>query len=50
MTGGVSEDVNGTPHWDDNLYMNGGAIFDFTADAVPLMVEELLKKENLSPR
>lgn len=48
MTGGVSEDVNGTPHWDDNLYMNGGAIFDFTADAVPLMVEELLKKENLS--
>ena len=48
VTGGVSEDANGAPHWDDNLYMNGGAIFDFTADAVPVMVEELLKKENLA--
>ena len=48
ITGGVSEDANGAPHWDDNLYMNGGAIFDFTADAVPVMVEELLKKENLA--
>jgi 3-oxoacyl-[acyl-carrier-protein] synthase-3 len=48
ITGGVSEDANGAPHWDDNLYMNGGAIFDFTADAVPDMVEELLKKENLA--
>lgn len=48
ITGSVSEDANGAPHWDDNLYMNGGAIFDFTADAVPVMVEELLKKENLA--
>ncbi len=48
ITGGVSEDANGAPHWDDNLYMNGGAIFDFTADVVPVMVEELLKKENLA--
>jgi 3-oxoacyl-[acyl-carrier-protein] synthase-3 len=27
--------------------MNGGAIFDFTADIVPSMVEELLLKSNL---
>lgn len=48
VTGKVSEDANGTPHWDDHLYMNGGAIFDFTSNAVPAMTEELLKKENLS--
>lgn len=47
VTGKVSEDANGTPQWDDNLYMNGGAIFDFTSDAVPAMTEQLLKKENL---
>jgi 3-oxoacyl-[acyl-carrier-protein] synthase-3 len=28
--------------------MNGGAIFNFTSDAVPVMVENLLKKEQLS--
>jgi len=48
VTGMVTEDENGSSHWDDNLYMNGGAIFDFTADAVPVMVEELLKKESLN--
>lgn len=47
VTGNVSEDVNGNLCWDDHLYMNGGAIFDFTADAVPLMTEQLLMKENL---
>ena len=47
-TGKVSKDTNGTPHWDDYLYMNGGAIFDFTSDAVPAMTKKLLKKENLS--
>ena len=46
-TGRASEDANGTKQWDDHLYMNGGAIFDFTSDAVPAMTEELLKKENL---
>lgn len=47
VTGKVSEDANGTPQWDDHLYMNGGAIFNFTSDAVPAMTEQLLKKENL---
>lgn len=46
-TGSQSIDDNGNPIWDDHLYMNGGAIFDFTADAVPLMTEELLRKEGL---
>lgn len=38
---------NGNTQWDDNLYMDGGAIFNFTSDVVPLMVEQLLKKERL---
>lgn len=45
--GKISEDVNGSPMWHDNLYMDGGAIFNFTSIAVPAMVEQLLEKENL---
>lgn len=44
----VGEDEAGNPIWPNNLYMNGGAIFNFTSDAVPIMVENLLKKEQLS--
>ena len=45
--GKVSEDANGTPIWHDNLYMDGGAIFNFTSEAVPTMVNLLLEKEDL---
>lgn len=45
--GKVSWDTNGAPVWHDYLYMDGGAIFNFTSDAVPVMVEQLLKKENI---
>lgn len=31
----------------DHLYMHGGNVFNFTADVVPDMVEELLKKSGL---
>jgi 3-oxoacyl-[acyl-carrier-protein] synthase-3 len=48
VTGKKDVDENGNTYWDDHLFMNGGAIFDFTADAVPAMAEQLLKKENLS--
>lgn len=48
VTGKMTVDENGNANWDDNLFMNGGAIFDFTADAVPAMTEQLLKKENLT--
>ena len=44
----VGEDEAGNPIWSDNLYMNGSAIFNFTSDAVPAMVEALLKKEQLT--
>ncbi len=32
----------------DHLYMNGGNVFDFTADVVPPMVEELLHKSGMT--
>ncbi len=47
VTGNKTEDENGNVHWDDHLFMDGKAIFDFTSEAVPSMTEELLKKENL---
>lgn len=41
-------DENGTPVSSDYLYMDGKAIFDFTSDVVPPMVEETLKKNGLA--
>lgn len=38
------EDENGTPLSSDHLFMDGKAIFDFTADVVPPMIEETLQK------
>lgn len=43
----VHTDENGTIVSPDNLYMDGGAIFDFTVDVVPAMVEEVLQKNGL---
>ena len=42
----VTDDQDHLWH-DDYLYMNGGAIFNFTLDAVPEMIEQLLKKHQL---
>ena len=43
------QDVDSEGHIcrDDYLYMNGGAIFNFTLDAVPLMMKQLLDKSHL---
>jgi 3-oxoacyl-[acyl-carrier-protein] synthase-3 len=48
QTGKVAELENGSTQWDDHLYMDGGAIFNFTSDVVPVMVDQILAKENLS--
>lgn len=48
QSGMQSEDDNGNIQWDDNLYMDGGAVFNFTSDVVPPMVEQLLSKEGLA--
>ena len=46
-TGHYREDEEGHFQYDDFLYMNGGAIFNFTLDTVPEMVNEVLKKNEL---
>ncbi len=40
-------DESGNPQSSDYLYMNGGSIFNFTADAVPPLVNDVLAKNNL---
>ncbi len=46
-TGKYVEDEEGHVWYDDYLYMNGGAIFNFTLDAVPAMMKEILEKNKL---
>lgn len=46
-TGIHDEDSEGHIRRDDYLYMNGGAIFNFTLDAVPAMMRQLLEKSGL---
>lgn len=33
----------------NTIYMNGSAIFNFTLEAVPLMMKDILAKNNMSP-
>ncbi len=46
-TGNSVEDDEGHMCYDDYLYMNGGAIFNFTLDAVPAMMKDVLIKNDL---
>ena len=46
-TGKVTVDEDDHQKFDDYLYMNGSAIFNFTLDAVPAMMKEILAKNNL---
>lgn len=46
-TGKVTVDEDGHQKFDDYLYMNGSAIFNFTLDAVPSMMKEILAKNKL---
>lgn len=46
-TGKFVEDAEGHIWYDDFLYMNGGAIFNFTLDAVPAMMKDILIKNKL---
>lgn len=47
VTGQFVEDEEGHIWYDDYLYMNGGAIFNFTLDAVPAMMKAILEKNHL---
>ena len=46
-TGKYIEDDEGHIWYDDYLYMNGSSIFNFTLDAVPTMIEDILKRNKL---
>ena len=46
-TGIITEDADGHQCFDDYLYMNGSAIFNFTLDAVPAMMKEILSKNKM---
>ena len=46
-TGQSIEDDEGHVWHDDYLYMNGGAIFNFTLDAVPAMMAQILEKNGI---
>lgn len=47
-TGMSQIDEEGHVWFDDYLYMNGGAIFNFTLDAVPEMMNQVLAKNGVS--
>ena len=47
VTGKFVEDEEGHIWYDDYLYMNGGSIFNFTLDAVPAMMKEILEKNQM---
>jgi 3-oxoacyl-[acyl-carrier-protein] synthase III len=40
-------DESGNPSSSDYLYMNGGEVFNFTSEVVPLLVDRVLEKNNL---
>ena len=46
-TGKFVEDEEGHIWYDDYLYMNGGNIFNFTLEAVPIMMREILEKNRM---
>jgi len=47
ITGQCIEDEEGHLWYDDYLYMNGSAIFNFTLDTVPMMMAQILEKNQL---
>lgn len=47
-TGKRTIDEEGHTNFDDYLYMNGGNVFNFTLDVVPPMIEDILKRNNLT--
>lgn len=47
-TGLYETDDEGHTRFDDYLYMNGGAIFNFTLETVPSLMNDVLKKNKLT--
>lgn len=47
-TGFYENDDEGHTKYDDYLYMNGGAIFNFTLEIVPSLMNDILEKNKLT--
>ncbi len=47
-TGKVTIDEDGHVHSDDYIFMDGNAIFDFSIDCVPPMIDNILEKNQLT--
>ena len=47
-TGKSTVDIEGHTWYDDYLYMNGGAIFNFTLDVVPVMMQQVLERNRIA--
>lgn len=47
-TGKYEIDEEGHARYDDYLYMDGGSIFNFTLDAVPAMMKDILAKNKIT--
>jgi 3-oxoacyl-[acyl-carrier-protein] synthase-3 len=47
-TAAETTDDSGNVRSADNIFMNGPEVFEFTMDAVPVMIRELLKKSSLT--
>lgn len=45
--GGLRHPKLGNDSADDYLFMNGGEIFNFTSDAVPILIEQVLSKNKI---
>ncbi|MGM9873060.1 MAG: 3-oxoacyl-ACP synthase III family protein [Muribaculaceae bacterium] len=48
-TGLSTVDDEGHTRYDDYLYMDGGGIFNFTLEAVPAMMKDILAKNDIAP-
>lgn len=48
QTGTCDVDDEGHTRYDDYLYMDGGGIFNFTLDAVPAMMKDILSKNGMT--
>ena len=49
LFGDFKEDEKGNTTSSDHLFMDGAEIFNFTAEAVPVLVKEVLTKNELNP-
>ena len=48
LTGEKSKDENGVIHYDDYFFMDGEAIFNFSVERVPMLIEGCLKQNDIT--